>query len=105
MAKPAPTVISRHVRQIRKSLSTAERALRRLAPLVRAAARAEAPSSARPARKLRLSPRRLAALKLQGTYMGYLRGLRPREKNRVKALREKHGLRAAILLAKRLGKG
>ncbi len=51
---------------------------------------------------MKLSPRRRAALKLQGQYMGYIRNLKPREKARVKALKRTKGFRAAIRLAKRL---
>lgn len=43
-------------------------------------------------------------LKLQGQYMGFLRGLRPRQKTQVKALKSSKGFRAAIALAKRLAK-
>jgi hypothetical protein len=51
---------------------------------------------------LKLSPKRRAALKLQGQYMGYIRNLKPRQKARVKALKAKKGYRPAIALAKRL---
>jgi hypothetical protein len=55
-----------------------------------------------PPRKLKLSPARRAALKLQGQYMGYMRGLKPRQKARVKALAASKDIRAAIALARRL---
>jgi DNA-binding transcriptional regulator YiaG len=48
------------------------------------------------------SAARRAALKLQGRYMGYVRGLAPQKKAQVKALREAKGLHAAIALAKKL---
>lgn len=51
-----------------------------------------------------ISPARRAALKLQGQYMGYLRRLKPKQRARVKAVREKKGFRAAIAEAKRVGK-
>jgi hypothetical protein len=53
-------------------------------------------------RSLRLTPRRRAALKLQGAYMGFMRQLGPRQKARVKALKVAKGFPAAIALAKRL---
>jgi len=58
------------------------------------------PAARRPRRKP--SPKRLAALKLQGRYMGYIRNLGPRQKARVKALRATKGIDAAISLAKQL---
>ena len=53
-------------------------------------------------RRLNLSPKRRAELKLQGAYMGYMRQLRPRQKARIKSLKEKNGYTAAIRLAKQL---
>jgi len=53
---------------------------------------------------LRLSAERRAALKLQGQYMGYLRGLKPRQKARVKAVRAVKGVKPAIAFARRLAK-
>ena len=49
---------------------------------------------ARPVRKLNLSPKRRAQLKLQGQYIGYLRNLKPRQKPEVKRLRERMGIQA-----------
>jgi len=40
-----------------------------------------------------------ARLKLQGAYMGLMRQLKPAQKLRVKAVNEKRGLEAAILMA------
>ncbi len=59
-----------------------------------------APVVRRPRRKP--SPQRLAALKLQGQYMGYIRNLGPRQKARVKTVRVAKGIDAAIRLAKQL---
>jgi len=82
-------------------LASIARALAGLAPALDAVLRgSDDPGGHGP--KLRLSPDRRAALKLQGQYMGYLRSLKPREKARAKALRAKKGVRAAIGLAKRL---
>lgn len=62
---------------------------------------------ARPARKTRarrikISPRVRALRKLQGKYMGYVRRLKPAEKARVRTIREKQGIEAAIRMAKSL---
>jgi DNA-binding transcriptional regulator YiaG len=54
-------------------------------------------------RGLKLSPKRRAALKLQGQYMGHLRNLDAKDKAQVKALKEDKGFLPAIKLAKKLG--
>lgn len=59
----------------------------------------------KPRRKLRITPKRRAQLKLQGAYMGYMRQLGPRHKARVKAVKEKRGFEAAIRLASKFAKG
>ena len=53
----------------------------------------------RPARRRRMSARVRALRRLQGKYMGYVRRLKPAEKARVRAVREKQGMAAAIRLA------
>jgi hypothetical protein len=53
-------------------------------------------------RKLTLSRERRGALKLQGRYLGYMRQLKPTQKARVKALKAKKGMHAAIAMAKKL---
>ncbi len=100
MPRPRRSSIRRHIRTIRRSLSTIILALDRLVPALESGG--VAPS--RRGRKLRLSPRRRAALALQGAYIGQLRNLAARQKARVKALRVKSGVRAAIRLAKRLAR-
>lgn len=96
------TTVGRDVRAIRKSLGSIARALARLAPALEAAVKSSKPSKR--GRKLRLSPARRSALKLQGQYMGHLRTLKPRQKARVKQLRTTRGVRAAIEFARRLAK-
>lgn len=99
MPKGPGSSITNDVRAVRRSLHSLERALRRLASSVGSPqSQSGAPA---PRRKLRLSPARKAALKLQGQYMGYLRSLKPKQKAEVKALREKKGIRPAIARAKR----
>lgn len=77
----------------------------RLASLEKAVRGAMPGRGRRPGRKARriLSPKTRALRRLQGKYMGYVRSLKPAEKARVKALREKHGMQAAIKLAASLG--
>jgi hypothetical protein len=55
-------------------------------------------------RRIKMSPRVRALRKLQGKYMGFVRRLKPAEKTRVRAMREKQGMAAAIRLARSLGK-
>lgn len=104
MRKPRRSSVGRDIRAIRTSLSSIARAVQRLAPLLQAAASAGPQNPSRPGRRLRLSAERRAALKLQGQYMGHLRGLKPRQKAQVKALRAAKGVRPAIALARRLVK-
>jgi hypothetical protein len=81
-----------------------DKSLERLAPLLAAAGNGARASSAsrNGKRKLNISPRRAAVLKLQGSYMGYMRQLPKQQKARVKSLKERKGFTAAIKLAKRL---
>lgn len=103
MRKPRRASVSRDVLAIRRSLGSIARALARLAPALEAATRgAENPRGL--GRKLRLSPARRAALRLQGQYMGHLRSLTRRQKARVKSVRAAKGVRAALSLARRLAK-
>lgn len=55
-------------------------------------------------RRAPLSPKVRALRRLQGKYMGYVRRLKPAEKARVRSLREKQGMGAAIKLAQSLAK-
>jgi hypothetical protein len=63
-----------------------------------------AASAAKPRRRRRMSPKTRALRKLQGRYMGLVRGLKATEKARVRAVRENQGMGAAIALASSLGK-
>lgn len=62
------------------------------------------PAAARPTRRrnVAISPRVRALRRLQGKYMGYVRRLKPAEKARVREIREKEGMQAAIRLASSL---
>jgi len=55
-------------------------------------------------RRLKMSPKVRALRRLQGKYMGFVRRLKPAEKARVRAVREKSGIEAAIRLASSLSR-
>src|SRR4051794_20139210 len=61
---------------------------------------ARVPTSGR--RKLRLTPRVLALRKMQGKYMGYLRGLKGAKRAQVKKVAKEKGVAEAVKLAERL---
>jgi hypothetical protein len=95
--------IGRELASARRSLRALERSLARLAAQVRDIGRNNsARQKGKPHRKLKLSPTRLKALRLHGEYLGYLRHLKPRQKAKVRRLRVKKGVRAAIIRARRL---
>jgi hypothetical protein len=106
------------VAHIRKALKNREQEIRslreRLAALEQFSPGSSARASRRPGRpartarktrvrRIKMSPRVRALRKLQGKYMGYVRRLKPAEKARVRAMREKQGMEAAIRLARSLG--
>jgi hypothetical protein len=66
---------------------------------------AGAAGASAPRRRLKLSPKRRAALKLHGSYLGRIRQLNPAQKAKVRALKAKRGYHAAIALAKRMSRG
>jgi hypothetical protein len=92
------TSLTREVRTIRTALRQIVTSLDRLAPLL--ASVPAAANSSRPRRPL--SPARRAALKLQGSYLGYMRQLKMAEKAKVRRIRESKGIRPAIAAARRM---
>ena len=88
-------------RQLADSLDRLGSALA-AAPLAAAPFGAASVAGSRTGRKLKITPARRAALKLQGQYMGYMRNLKPRQKAQVKNIKAAKGIRAAIVVAKRL---
>jgi hypothetical protein len=98
MARTRGGSLSREILAIRRSLSALDKALSRFAERAGDTDRRRAVSPERSRRKLKLSPARLKALKLHGSYMGYIRQLKPRAKTQVPALRASKGLRVAIAL-------
>ncbi len=110
-------VVARHVKEILRDWQKEIAALReRLATLEelggRTAAKGGRKTAAKAARKAvakarvkrRLSPRVQALRRRQGQYMGLVRRLTEAEKARVRAVRVKNGLPAAIRLALSLGR-
>jgi hypothetical protein len=55
-------------------------------------------------RKLTLTPARRKALRVQGQYMGLLRGLKPRARLQAKAVAKKQGIAAALEFARKARK-
>jgi hypothetical protein len=101
---------------VRKALQGREQEIRNLRERLAALEQMSA-GSARPARRrravrraarkparrrARMSPKVRALRRLQGKYMGYVRRLKPAEKTRVRSVREKQGMEAAIRLAQSL---
>ncbi len=93
--------ITRHARAIRAALTAIDRSLGRLVAATNAAGRGVVVERAPKKRKLKLSPARLAQLKLQGQYIGLIRNLKPAQKAKVKAVKTKKGMCATIAMAKR----
>lgn len=108
MPRGRRTNLAKQIRSLRRSARLMDHALAKLAVAVRRvereAARKTAPPKQRPPRKLRLSPKRRAQLKLQGAYMGFMRPLTPAQKARVKAVKEKRGFEAAVIAARRMAR-
>ncbi len=104
MPRPS-TAIAKEMRAIRASFRQLARSFGRIAPLLGKGAMAMATvqeDTRRPRRKPRLSRQQRAALKLQGKYMGTMRGLPARKRAMVKKIRVEKGIRAAIAAARRM---
>ena len=100
--------LHKELRAIGEVFQTLARHFERIAPLLGEHAdvviTARGGEGRRTRRKPRLSVRQRAALKLQGKYMGTMRGLTPRDKALVKRVRAERGIRAAIAAARRMGR-
>lgn len=100
------TSVSREIATLRRTMKAMDRSLRRLGPKLQMAVNSARKSTpGRAGRKLRLSPKRRAQLKLQGLYIGYVRQLRPKQKAEVRAILEQKGMGAAVARAKRVARG
>jgi hypothetical protein len=101
----ARTTLGREILQIRRAFTALAAAFERLGPAL-AARQAEVVANGNGAapvrRRVNLSPKQRAALKLQGRYMGTMRGLKPGQRAAVKKLRAEKGIQAAIREAERL---
>ena len=98
-----PRTMKRSLRTIERAFADIQSTLVDMEKRLRRAERAAgAKASPKPSRHLRISPKRRAQLKLQGSYLGYMRQLKPAQKLRVKAVKEKRGFEAAIGVAKKL---
>lgn len=84
------------IRKLRERLTSLEKLVRQ------AAARPRRRRTRKVARR-RMSRKTRALRRLQGKYMGHVRNLKVAEKARVKAVRKKQGIGAAIKLAASLG--
>ena len=94
--------IKQQIRSIEKSFSQLAVAFRELGAGL--AAMPAPTNGPRPARKApKLTAARRATLKLQGRYMGTLRGLRPAQKRQVIKVRAEKGIAAALKVAGRMG--
>lgn len=102
--KATGTKIKRQLTTVTRCARNFEHSLRKLMPLL-AALNGSAPIAERARRPLILSRKRRAALKLQGSYLGYMRQLKTRQKGEVRAVRERRGVETAIKVAKRLAGG
>ena len=96
-------VLQKEIQSIRTSFRQLARSFSRLGPAL-AAQLESVPSKAGASsrRKPRLSTRQRAALKLQGKYMGTMRGLPASKRAQVKKIRAEKGIKAAIAYAKKL---
>jgi hypothetical protein len=91
-------VLRKALGDVRDSIQALDRTLSRLVT-----GNGTGKTEARPGRQpRRLSGKARAALVLQGRYMGYMRQLKPRQKDKVRAIRDSRGVRAAIIQAKKL---
>jgi hypothetical protein len=102
LPRPRRTSIGKEIRNVRQSLAAIDASLARLADLLQNTSTRAGTARVPAKRRLPLSPKRRAALKQQGQYMGYLRNLLPRQKARVKAVKAAKGHAPAIRLARKL---
>src|SRR6266850_7875724 len=100
------TALAREIRSIRTSFNRLAKSFGRIAPLLMAvpgqAARSFAAAGKPPRRRPRLSADQRKALKLQGKYMGTMRGLKRSQRTRIKKIRALKGIKAAIAAAQRM---
>lgn len=103
-------ILAKEIRSIRTSFARLSRSFGRIAPLLSSLpAVAEQAVAAAKGRKVRRKPRlskeQREALKLQGKYMGTMRGLSARRRGVIKKIRADKGISAAIAAARRMMNG
>ncbi|MGH7229715.1 MAG: hypothetical protein ACREIH_10965 [Nitrospiraceae bacterium] len=91
--------LSKKIANVRISLRTLDKALRRLTPVLFAGASTRQNGARKP---VVLSAKARTSLVLQGRYMGYMRQLKPRQKAQVRRIKEAQGVRVAITTARQL---
>ena len=95
--------IAREIRTIRASFRLLARAFGKIAPYLAVVPEMVDDAVGKPTpRKPRLSRQQRAAQKLQGKYMGTMRGLSVRKRAAVKRIRAEKGIRAALAAARRM---
>lgn len=100
--------VNKVIRKIHRSFLSVAKAIDGLAPVIASVSATRGATNGRGAstksgrRRPRLTGVQRQALKLQGQYMGTMRGLKPRQQSRVKAVRREKGIRAAIAEARKL---
>ncbi len=95
--------VSTKIRALHKQVSSLERTLKGLKAVLRKVGAASVPRDGRTVRKSRvLSDKARASLRLHGRYMGYMRQLKPKQKTKIRKLRDTKGVRVAIAKARRL---
>ena len=101
---PRRTTLKKSLRAIERAFADIEQLFTALTRRVRIAeqnAGRAVKSMGQPRRRVKLTPKRRAQLKLQGAYMGFMRQLKSAQKLRVKAVKEQKGFEAAIRVARR----
>ena len=95
------TTLANEIRMIRSSFRALAKSFGRIEPVLSEVS-SNALAGLRPRKNPRLSRAKRASLKLQGKYMGTMRGLPPRKRATVKRIRAERGIRAAIAAARRM---
>jgi predicted metalloprotease len=87
---------------IRRALADIEKVFASVAGRARKAERLATRAANSGRRRMTITRKRRAQLKLQGAYMGFMRQLPARKKAQVKAIKERRGFEAAIKAGRRL---
>jgi hypothetical protein len=97
-----PSRLTSEIRSLRRCLRSFDLSLRRLTPMLSVAASLNEAPKANGRARSRLFSKARASLVLQGRYMGYMRQLKPRQKEQAREMRGTKGVKAAISDAKRM---